>query len=108
MKKLGFIGIMLFIFCIIGATVCGFPAAVFVGIACGAYGLAVLVVDAWKRYKSGEKKLDIALIVSIVLAIVGGVLVALGGGDENIFETVAGLVVALVSIVLGFLRVKNT
>lgn len=83
-----------------------FPGDSLVAIAVAAFGLAALIVGAIKTAKEKEK-FTWKTIVCIVLAVIGGVLCCIGGLAENIFATIAGAVIALLTVIFGVLYAKK-
>jgi hypothetical protein len=105
-KVLGIIGAVLFAASVAVGCFCSFPSADIVAIALAAFGLTALIVAAVKKAKD-ENRFSWKTIVVIVGAVAGGVLVALGGLQSNVFEAIAGAVVALITIIFGIIGVKK-
>lgn len=79
-----------------------FPADTIVEIAVAAFGLALVIAGAVKNAKDSGS-FTWKTVVCIVLAVVGGVLCCIGGLAQNIFATISGAVLALLTIIFGVL-----
>ena len=80
-----------------------FPLADAVAIAVAAFGLVALIVATVKKAKD-EGRFNWMTIVVIVLSVLSGVLIGLGGLQSNIFETIGGAVIALLTIIFGIIK----
>lgn len=101
-KFIGFIGILIFSAAVIAAQFISFPAATVIEIALAAFGLTAVIVSAVKSAKErGRPSWKTAVVIA--LAVIGGVLCCLGGLTQNIFETVSGMLLAILTVILGIL-----
>lgn len=105
-KIFGIIGAVCFALAIGLGYFANFAGDVLVEIALATFGVAVLVINAIKKAKD-EGKFSWKVIVCIVLAVIAGVLCAIGGLSQNIFSTIAGAVVALLAIIFGIINAKK-
>lgn len=106
MKTFGIIGAICFAVAVAIGYFADFAGDALVQIALSAFGIAVLVIGNVKKAKE-EGKFTWKTIVCIVIAIVGGILCAVGGLAESIFSTIAGAVVALLAIIFGIISAKK-
>ena len=102
----GIIGSLLFVAAVVVGYFCKFDSADIVAIALSAFGLASTVVAVVGKYKKDEK-LDWKFVLIIGLTIIGAVLICLGGLSNNIFSTLAGAVIGILTIIFGVLIVKK-
>ena len=105
-KVFGIIGSLLFVAAVVVGYFFNFPAADIVTVALAAFALAMTVVAVVKKQKEAGT-FTWKTVVVIALAIIGAVLVALGGLAENTFELLAGAVVGILSIIFGVLAIKK-
>ena len=105
-KVFGIIGSLLFVAAVVVGYFFNFPASDIVTVALSAFALAMTVVAVVKKQKESGT-FTWKTVVVIALAIVGAVLVALGGLAENTFELLAGAVVGILSIIFGVLAIKK-
>ena len=105
-KVFGIIGSLLFVAAVIVGYFCKFESADIIAIALSAFALATTVVAVVKKYKKEGEKFNWKFILIIVLTLVGAVLVAVGGLSDNIFATLAGAVIGILTVIFGVLAVK--
>ena len=105
-KVFGIIGSLLFVASVIVGYFCKFESADIVTIALSAFALASTVVAVVKKYKKEGEKFNWKFILIIALTLVGAVLVAIGGLSDNIFATLAGAVIGILTVIFGVLAVK--
>ena len=105
-KVLGIIGGVLFCAAVALGCFANFASADVIAIALAAFGLAATIVATVKKAKEGGS-FNWKTVVVIVLAVAGGVLCALGGLQSNVFEAIAGAVVAIISIIFGVFAAKS-
>ena len=105
-KVFGIIGSLLFVAAVIVGYFCKFESADIVAIALSAFALASTVVAVVKKYKKEGEKFNWKFILIIALTLVGAVLVAVGGLSDNIFATLAGAVIGILTVIFGVLAVK--
>lgn len=106
-KVFGIIGAICFAVAIGLGYLVSFPGDTLVEIAVAAFGLAALILGSVKKAKE-EGKFTWKTVVCIVLASVGGVLCCIGGLAQSIFATIAGAVIALMTIIFGVLYAKKS
>lgn len=106
MKVFGIIGAICFAVAVAIGYFGDFAGDALVQIALSAFGLASLVIANVKKAKD-EGKFTWKTIVCIILAIVGGVLCAVGGLADSIFATISGAVIALLAIIFGIINAKK-
>ena len=106
-KVFGIIGSLLFVAAVVVGYFCKFESADVIAIALSAFALATTIVAVVKKYKKEGEKFNWKFIVIIALAIIGAVLVAIGGLQESIFATLAGAVIGILSIIFGVLVTKK-
>ena len=102
----GIIGALLFVASVIVGYFCKFDSADIVAIGLDAFALASTAVAIIKKYKEAGK-FSWKLVVVLVGTIVGAVFVCLGGLSNSIFETLAGAVIGILSIIFGVFIVKK-
>lgn len=105
-KVFGIIGSLLFVAAVIVGYFCKFESADIIAIALSAFALATTVVAVVKKYKKEGEKFNWKFILIIALTLVGAVLVAVGGLSDNIFATLAGAVIGILTVIFGVLAVK--
>lgn len=105
MKTFGIIGAICFALAV-AVGYFDFPADSLVQVALSAFGLASLVISNIKKAKA-DGKFGWKFVVALILAIVGGILCAIGGLADSIFATIAGAVVALLAIIFGLITLKK-
>ena len=101
----GIIGALLFVASVIVGYFCKFDNADLIAIGLDAFALASTVVAIIKKYKEAGK-FSWKLVVVIIGTIVGAAFVAIGGLSDNIFSTLAGAVVGILTIgiaAIGFM-----
>ena len=101
-KLFGIIGAVCFAVAIGLGYFVSFPADTIVEIAVAAFGLALVIAGAVKNAKDTDK-FSWKTVVCIALAVIGGVLCCIGGLAQNIFATISGAVLALLTIIFGVL-----
>lgn len=106
MKVFGIIGAICFAIAVAIGWFADFTGDTIIQIALSAFGLASLVIGAVKKAKD-EGKFSWKIIVVIILAIIGGVLCAVGGLADSIFATISGAVIALLAIIFGIINAKK-
>lgn len=106
-KVFGIIGSLLFVASVVVGYFCKFESADIISIALAAFALATTTVAVVKKYKKEGEKFNWKFILIIALAIVGAVLVAVGGLSDSIFATLAGAVIGILTIIFGVLAVKK-
>lgn len=104
-KVLGIIGGVLFAAAVAVGCFANFAGSTVVEIALAAFGLASIIVATIKKAKE-DNTFSWKTVVVIVLAVAGGALCALGGLQSNVFEAIAGAVVAIISIIFGVFAAK--
>ena len=102
----GIIGSLLFVAAVVVGYFCKFDSADLVAVALDAFALATLVVGVIKKYKEAGK-FSWKLIVVLIATIVGAALIAVGGLSDNIFATLAGAVIGILTIIFGVLATKE-
>lgn len=107
-KVFGIIGSILFIGAVVFGYFVKFDNADIIAIAMSAFALASIVVSIVTKYKSEGKKIDWKFIVIVIATIVGAVLVCVGGLSNNIFSTLAGAVIGILTIIFGIVANKKT
>lgn len=105
-KVLAIIGAVLFAISVGVGFFGSFPLADAVAIATASFGLAALIVATVKKAKD-EGRFNWMTILVIVLSVLSGILICLGGLQSNIFETIGGAVIALLTIIFGIIKVKK-
>lgn len=105
-KKFGVIGAIIFIVVVALGFFFDFPAETIIEIAGGAFGLCLIIKGAIDKMKK-EGKLNWKSVVIIALAVAAGVLCALGGMQAKVFETISGLVLALLTVIFGLIFDKK-
>lgn len=105
-KVFGIIGSLLFVAAVVIGYFCKFESADIISIALSAFALATTIVAIVKKYKKDGEKFNWKYILIIALAIIGAVLVAIGGLSDSIFATLAGAVIGILTIIFGVLAVK--
>ena len=105
-KVFGIIGSLLFVAAVVIGYFCKFESADIISIALSAFALATTIVAIVKKYKKDGEKFNWKYILIIALAIIGAVLVAVGGLSDSIFATLAGAVIGILTIIFGVLAVK--
>lgn len=105
-KILAIIGALLFVAAVVVGNFCSFKAANIVELALAAFALVSVIISTIKAQKSAGVAIWKTILI-LVLTIAGAALVAVGGGSSNIFEEIAGLVVALISIIIGVTATKE-
>lgn len=108
MKKniFAILGALFFIASVVVGYFCDFAAADILGVTLAAFALASVTIAAIEKQKE-KNKFSWLTILIIVLAILGAVLVCIGGASSNIFETISGLVIALLTIVIGLIKANK-
>lgn len=106
MKTFGIIGAVCFALAVAVGYFCNFNGDALVQVALSSFGLASLIIGDVKKAKA-EGNFNWKFITSLALAVVGGVICAIGGVANSIFATIAGAVVALLAIVFGLITVKK-
>lgn len=99
-KFLGILGALLMVVAISIGEFATFPASSIVEIAVAAFALTTIIIGVVKNAKE-RNNLSWKTVVVIVLASVAGVLCCIGGLSQNIFQEIAGAVLALLSIIFG-------
>lgn len=107
-KVFGIIGSLLFVAAVIVGYFCKFDSADIVAMALSAFGLASSIVAIVNKYKKEGEKFNWKFIVIIVLTVVGAALVCLGGLSDNIFATLAGAVIGILTVIFGAFLVKKS
>ena len=105
-KIFGIVGAILFVASVAIGCFCDFAGSTVIEIALAAFGLASVIVATIKKAKE-DGKFSWKTVVVIVLAAVGGALCAVGGFQSNVFEALAGAVVAIISVIFGIVALKN-
>ena len=106
MKTFGIIGAIVFALSVALGYFIDFPGDTIVQIGLDAFALALVIIGAVKKAKD-EGKFSWKIIVCIALAVIGGVLCAVGGLADNIFTAIAGAVLALLGIIFGIINAKK-
>lgn len=106
-KVFGIIGSLLFVAAVVVGYFCKFDSADAVAIALSAFAFASTIVAVVKKYKKEGEKFSWKFVVVIIASAIGGVLVCLGGLSDNIFATIAGAVIGILTIIFGVLAIKN-
>lgn len=102
-KIFGIIGAICFAIAVGIGYFLDFEGDVVVQVAFSAFGLAFIVINAIKKAKE-EGKYSWKFILCIVLAVIGGILCAIGGLADSIFATLSGAVIALLAIIFGIVK----
>ena len=101
-KTFAIIGALFFIAAVVVGYFAGFDNAVIVQLALGAFGYAAVVVGAVKSAK--EKNIATwKTVIVIIGTVAGGILCFIGGLNDNIFNQISGLVIALLAVIAGLL-----
>ncbi len=106
-KVFGIIGSLLFVASVIVGYFCKFESADIIAVALAAFALATTVVAVVKKYKKEGEKFNWKYVLVIALALVGAVLVAVGGLSDSIFATLAGAVIGILTIIFGVFAAKK-
>ena len=106
-KVFGIIGSLLFVASVIVGYFCKFESADIIAIALAAFALATTIVAVVKKYKKEGEKFNWKYVLVIALALIGAVLVAVGGLSDSIFATLAGAVIGILTIIFGVLAIKK-
>ncbi len=106
MKTFGIVGAIVFAISVALGYFLDFKGDVLVQIALDAFALTLVIIGAVKEAKN-KGKFSWKIIACIVLAVIGGVLCAIGGASESIFGAIAGAVIALIGIILGIVNIKK-
>ena len=106
MKTFGIIGAICFALAVAVGYFANFNGDMYVQIALSAFGFASLIIGDIKKAKEAGN-FGWKFIVSVILAVVGGVLCAIGGLADSIFATISGAVVALLAIIFGLITLKK-
>lgn len=106
-KVFGIIGSLLFVAAVVVGYFCKFDSADIVAIALSAFALASTIVAVVSKYKKEGEKFNWKFIVVIIASVVGGVLCAVGGVSDNIFATLAGAVIGILTVIFGALLAKK-
>ena len=106
MKTFGIIGAVCFAVAVAIGYFGNFNGDMYVQIALSAFGLASLIIGNYKKAKE-EGKFGWKFVVSVIVAVVGGVLCAIGGLADSIFATISGAVLALLAIIFGLFTLKK-
>jgi len=106
MKTFGIIGAICFALAVAIGYFANFNGDMYVQIALSAFGLASLIISNYKKAKEAGK-FGWKFVVSVTIAVIGGVLCAIGGLADSIFATIAGAVVALLAIIFGLFTLKK-
>lgn len=106
MKTFGIIGAILFAVSVALGYFFEFNGDTLVQIALDAFALALVIIGAVKKAKT-EGKFSWKIVVCIILAVIGGVLCAIGGLADSIFGAIAGAVLALLGIIFGIINAKK-
>jgi hypothetical protein len=106
MKKWGIVGALFFVASCVVGFMFNFDGSDIVALALAAFGFAATVIGFIKKYKGkGVPGWKIAIVTGLTL--VSGVLVCIGGLTDNIFATISGAVLALMTIIFGLLYDKK-
>lgn len=106
-KVFGIIGSLLFVAAVVVGYFCKFDSADIVALALSAFALASSVVAIVKKYKKEGEKFNWKFIVIIAATVVGAALVAVGGLSDNIFATLAGAVIGILTVIFGVFAAKK-
>ena len=106
MKTFGIIGAVCFALAVAIGYFANFAGDMYVQLALSAFGFASLVIADVKKAKEAGK-FGWKFIVSVILAVAGGVICAIGGLADSIFATISGAVVALLAIIFGLINAKK-
>lgn len=105
-KIIGVGGMLLFAAAIVTAKFVSVPIATVIEIALAAFGLTAVIVSTVRTAKA-KNKFSWKTVVVIALAVIGGVLCCIGGLSHNIFETVSGAILAVLTVIFGVLFDKK-
>lgn len=105
-KVFGVLGALLFIAAVVVGNFAKIPAATPIEIALAAFALAATIMAAVSKAKE-ESKFSWKTILSICLAVAGGVLCCIGGLSNSVFAEISGLVLALIAIIAGIVAAKK-
>ena len=106
MKKWGIVGALLFVAACVVGFIFNFDGSDIVAIGLAAFGMTSTVIAFIKKHKvKGVPGWKIAIVAGLTL--VSGVLVCIGGLTDNIFATISGAVLALMTIIFGLLYDKK-
>lgn len=106
MKKWGIIGCLCFVAAVVLAYFVKVEAALIVELGLAAFGLTAIIVNVIKTNKDKALPLWQTILV-IVLAVVGGVLVCIGGLTSTIFAEISGAVLALLAVIFGLVFARK-
>ena len=106
MRKWGIVGALLFVAACVVGFIFNFDGSDIVAIGLATFGLTATVIAFVKKHKEkGTAVWQLAIVT--VLALVSGVLICIGGLADNIFATISGAVLALMTIIFGLLYDKK-
>ena len=106
-KVFGIIGSLLFVAAVVLGYFCKFDSADTIAIALSAFGLASTIVAVVKKYKKEGEKFNWKFTLIIVATVIGAALVAIGGLSDNIFATLAGAVIGILTVIFGAMLSKK-
>lgn len=106
MKVFGILGAIFFAAAVAVGYFCDFKGDSLVQVALEAFAFASLIIGEVKKAKK-EGRLNWKFILSLVFAVIGGILCAVGLVSETIFATIAGAVLGLIAIFAGLLVIKK-
>lgn len=99
------IGLILMVAAVIFGYFADFPGSTVVELAVLAFGLTACIIATGKEAKE-KGKFTWKTVVTIVLAVVAGVLCCIGGLAQNIFAEVSAAVLAVLTLIFGLLYNK--
>ena len=105
-KVFGIIGAICFAAAVFVGYFCNFKGDALVQLALEAFAFTALIIANVNKAKE-EGNLGWKFILSMVLAVVGGSLCAVGGVTDKIFATIAGAVLGLIAIFAGLFVFKK-
>ena len=106
-KTFGIIGALLFVAAVAIGYFAKFDNADILQITLAAFGFATIVIGAVSNAKA--KNVATWKIVLIVLfGSAAGILCAIGGLSQDVFKEIAGVVLALLTVIFGMLFDKKT
>ena len=106
MKVFGILGAIFFAASVFVGYFCDFKGDTLVQVALEAFAFTSLIIGEIKKAKEAGR-FNWKFILALVLAVVGGVLCAVGLVSEAIFATISGAVLGLIAIFAGLLIIKK-
>lgn len=99
-KIIAVIGALLFAAAVAAGNFAQAEASAVIEIALASFGLCAVIISAVKQARE-KNAFSWKTVVIIALAAIGGVLCCIGGLQQTVFKEISGLVLALLSVILG-------